>query len=228
MRPLTLNRDSSAMSNTLPQRGHLGRLSLSVAAGLDARTWHADWTIIVEPPRRSRTAPDRPQWCAASMASPRRLRETLVAVDECAAAAQNRAGARCDLSGWRRDRRAIGPAGQQAIFHPAVGVEFARQYQAEREKPGHHRKRDQRLALVALSVIAICHRRPILRFDLVALTRGRTKGVAGSSGSVSQHYTKTPRFQSVAAIDGIVIRVTDAGHCAMNDAIGLGSMPRRD
>src|SRR5271170_7636205 len=62
MRPLALNRDSSATSRMLPQPGHFGRLRFSVAwTRLDeatfAVTWHADWTIIVDSPRRSLTAP---------------------------------------------------------------------------------------------------------------------------------------------------------------------------
>jgi len=66
MRPWALKRDSSATSITLPQRGHFGRLRFSVAkvflgdkARVDTRgddAWHADWTIIVDPPRRPPTA----------------------------------------------------------------------------------------------------------------------------------------------------------------------------
>jgi hypothetical protein len=43
-----LNRDSSAISRTLPQSGHFGRLKSSVArTHLDA-LWHADWSIIAD------------------------------------------------------------------------------------------------------------------------------------------------------------------------------------
>jgi hypothetical protein len=62
---LALKRDSSATSNTLPQRGHFGRLRFSLAknrvgtrvATCGDKAWHADWTIIVDPPRRTLTAP---------------------------------------------------------------------------------------------------------------------------------------------------------------------------
>ena len=63
MRPAALNRDCSAMSKALPQRGQCGRLRFSVAKTgdrtrdellgdcRDDATWYADWTIIVDPPR---------------------------------------------------------------------------------------------------------------------------------------------------------------------------------
>jgi hypothetical protein len=55
---LVLKRDSSATSKTLPQRGHFGRLRLSLACRRGNDAWHADWTIIVDPPRRTHlTAP---------------------------------------------------------------------------------------------------------------------------------------------------------------------------
>ncbi len=45
----------------LPQRGHFGRLRFSVAkARRDTRVdkaWHADWTIIVDPPGDTPDAP---------------------------------------------------------------------------------------------------------------------------------------------------------------------------
>jgi hypothetical protein len=49
-----LNRDSSAISKTLPQCGQFGRLKSLVAKTWVARTpvdalWHADCTIIVDP-----------------------------------------------------------------------------------------------------------------------------------------------------------------------------------
>ena len=45
------------MSNTLPQRGHLGRLRFCLAkVGTRGEVaWHADWTIIVDPPQRTLT-----------------------------------------------------------------------------------------------------------------------------------------------------------------------------
>jgi hypothetical protein len=52
IRPLTLNQDSSATSRTIPQLGHFGRLRSSVARTRVDRAWQADWTIIVDPPRR--------------------------------------------------------------------------------------------------------------------------------------------------------------------------------
>jgi hypothetical protein len=66
---LALKRDSSATSKTLPQRGHFGRLRFSLAknrvaargatrvATCGEKAWHADWTIIVDPPRRILTVP---------------------------------------------------------------------------------------------------------------------------------------------------------------------------
>jgi len=44
------------MSKTLLQRGHLGRLRFSLAkVGTRGEVaWHADWTIIVDPPQRTR------------------------------------------------------------------------------------------------------------------------------------------------------------------------------
>jgi hypothetical protein len=43
-----LNRDSSAISKTLPQSGHFGRLKSSVARTRVDALWHADCTIIVD------------------------------------------------------------------------------------------------------------------------------------------------------------------------------------
>jgi hypothetical protein len=55
---LASKRDSSAIKRTLPQRGQFGRLRLSFASKRGAGTWHAEWTIIVDPPRRTHlTAP---------------------------------------------------------------------------------------------------------------------------------------------------------------------------
>jgi hypothetical protein len=48
MRPRRLNRDSSAISRTLPQSGHFGRLKSSVARTRVDALWHADCTIIVD------------------------------------------------------------------------------------------------------------------------------------------------------------------------------------
>jgi hypothetical protein len=63
IRPMALEllvskRDSSATSKTLPQRGQLGRLRFSLAKNRGARAWyaelwHADGTIIADPPRRT-------------------------------------------------------------------------------------------------------------------------------------------------------------------------------
>jgi hypothetical protein len=50
--PLALNRDSSATSKTLPQRGQFGRLKFAVARVRAVGTWQVDWTIIVDSPRR--------------------------------------------------------------------------------------------------------------------------------------------------------------------------------
>ena len=55
MRPLRLNADSSAISRTLPQRGHLGRRKSYVTG---SGMLQASWTVIVEPPRRSHTHPN--------------------------------------------------------------------------------------------------------------------------------------------------------------------------
>jgi hypothetical protein len=52
MRPRTLKRDSSAMSRTLPQRGHFGRPRFWVPRPCDEKARWADWTVIVDPPRR--------------------------------------------------------------------------------------------------------------------------------------------------------------------------------
>jgi len=52
IRPLTLNQVSSPTKRTGPQLGHFGRLRSSVATTRVDRAWHADWTIIVDPPRR--------------------------------------------------------------------------------------------------------------------------------------------------------------------------------
>jgi hypothetical protein len=64
--PVKLNRDFSAISNTLPQCGHFGRLKSWVASkfwvasiGI-AELWHADWTIIVDP--SSTLLPRIQQW----------------------------------------------------------------------------------------------------------------------------------------------------------------------
>jgi hypothetical protein len=52
MRPLTLNRLSSAISNTLPQSGQFGRLKSSVATTRVDGLVYADGKFIVDPPRR--------------------------------------------------------------------------------------------------------------------------------------------------------------------------------
>jgi hypothetical protein len=60
-----LNRDFSAISNTLPQCGHFGRLKSSVVSIGIAELWHAGWTIIVDP---SSTLPHRKQpWRSLSV-----------------------------------------------------------------------------------------------------------------------------------------------------------------
>jgi hypothetical protein len=41
------------MSNLLPQRGHGGRLKFSLARTRAVGAWQADWTIMVDPPRRT-------------------------------------------------------------------------------------------------------------------------------------------------------------------------------
>src|ERR1700731_417472 len=48
MRPRRLNRDSSAISRTLPQSGHFGRLRTSVARTRADALWHADCPTIVD------------------------------------------------------------------------------------------------------------------------------------------------------------------------------------
>jgi hypothetical protein len=48
MRPRRLNRDSSAISRTLPQSGHFGRLRTSVARTRVDALWHADCPTIVD------------------------------------------------------------------------------------------------------------------------------------------------------------------------------------
>jgi hypothetical protein len=64
--PATLNRDSSAISNTLSQCGHFGRLKSSVASIGIAELGYADWTIIVDPSstllHRNQPYPERPVW----------------------------------------------------------------------------------------------------------------------------------------------------------------------
>jgi hypothetical protein len=52
MRPRTLNRLSSAISNTLPQSGQFGRLKFSVAKIRVDGLVYADCKFIVDPPRR--------------------------------------------------------------------------------------------------------------------------------------------------------------------------------
>jgi hypothetical protein len=47
-----LNADFSAINNTLPQRGHLGRPKLCVAA---TSVLQAHWMVIVDSPRRTDT-----------------------------------------------------------------------------------------------------------------------------------------------------------------------------
>jgi hypothetical protein len=42
IRPLALNRDSSATSNTLPHCGQFGRLNFAVASVRNRGPWHAD------------------------------------------------------------------------------------------------------------------------------------------------------------------------------------------
>jgi hypothetical protein len=100
IRPIVLaapasKRELSATSNTLPQRGHCGLLRPSLAKNRGARTWHADWTIIADPPRR--THPHRtltPKHCTPSMAPWRRRREILMPF--AAENAGNRQPLQCD------------------------------------------------------------------------------------------------------------------------------------
>jgi hypothetical protein len=77
MRPPALNRDSSATSRTFSQRGHLGRLNLSVAGAANV-----DCIGIVSSPGhalgRSRTAPNARYDGAPSVAAARRRHESLV------------------------------------------------------------------------------------------------------------------------------------------------------
>lgn len=61
IRPLRLNSDTSAINRTLPQRGHFGRLKSGVTGSLavqaNSLAVQANWMLIVDPPRRSDTAP---------------------------------------------------------------------------------------------------------------------------------------------------------------------------
>src|SRR5271169_217915 len=67
MRPLRLNADFSAISTTLPQRGHLGRRN-SYVTGSEAS--QANCMVIVETsstfPHPTPICPDTPQCCARS------------------------------------------------------------------------------------------------------------------------------------------------------------------
>jgi hypothetical protein len=55
MRPLTLNRESSAISNTLPQSRQFGRLKSSVATTRVDALMYADCKFIVDPPSTFRS-----------------------------------------------------------------------------------------------------------------------------------------------------------------------------
>jgi hypothetical protein len=69
----------------LPQRGHLGRLKLSVASTRAVHledAWYADWTIIVDLLRRTPHHTLQAQGNLTSMAPTRRRRETVMAVGE--------------------------------------------------------------------------------------------------------------------------------------------------
>src|SRR5271169_4039569 len=86
MRPLRLKADFSAISTTLPQRGHLGRRN-SYVTGSEAS--QANCMVIVETsstfPHPTPICPDTPQCCARSVASLRREYETLMARNRCRA-----------------------------------------------------------------------------------------------------------------------------------------------
>jgi hypothetical protein len=164
-----LNRDSSATNKTLLQRGHFGRLRSLVARTHVDGAWHANWTIIVDPPQRSLSTPNLAPSCAPSVAHPRRLCETLVAA-ECSAV--SRAERRLltgfsplfVLSRWGLDRRAIGPAGKEAILQFAVGVEFVRQKPADHEQNHDNAQCNEGTAAAAVLAIMVRHAKAFLEY----------------------------------------------------------------
>src|SRR5579864_3239282 len=95
------------------------------------------------------------------MAPPRRLRETLVAVQSSATNGTKRRVLRfaaAPASPARSvERRAIGAARHQAIFQFSRRVELVGQQPADQEQRHHHAERDQRTPLAAIRAVAVCH-----------------------------------------------------------------------
>src|ERR1700761_5179316 len=107
MRPLASKRDSSAKSKTLPQRGHLGRLKLSVASSRGVHredAWYADWTIIVALLRRTPHRLLQAEFNPASVAPARRRRETVMAGGEDLACGPGILGRNVAETGGAQDR----------------------------------------------------------------------------------------------------------------------------
>lgn len=71
LQALASNRDSSAISKTLPQRGHFGRLKLGVALARAVLkdAWYAAWTIMaisLDAPSPHPTVPTKHALCGAT------------------------------------------------------------------------------------------------------------------------------------------------------------------
>jgi hypothetical protein len=75
------------------------------------------------------------------------------------------------LSRLAFERRAIGPAGQQAVFQLARAIKLVRQNPSDHEQTYDDAERDQRAALVVRLIVPICHERPIFTLHRKANAR---------------------------------------------------------
>jgi hypothetical protein len=67
-------------------------------------------------------------------------------------------------SRWGLDRRAIGPAGKEAILQFAVGVEFVRQKPADHEQNHDNAQRNEGTAAAAVLAIMVRHAKAFVEY----------------------------------------------------------------
>jgi len=153
IRPRILNRDCSAMSRTLPQRGQLGRPRFSVVRPQAGKARQADWTVIVDPLRRPhRTLSylvccvwrhgDRDvklSWRNPQLSQPKRASSWRIA------------------GLMRLNRRTIGAAGHQTILKLAAGIKLVCQKPADYKQKNDNSERNERPAPITFVPVVSSH-----------------------------------------------------------------------
>jgi hypothetical protein len=123
------------------------------------------------------------------------------------------------LSRLAFERRAIGPAGQQAVFQLARTIKLVRQNPSDHEQEYDDAERDQRAALVVRLIVPICHERPILTLHRKANARR-----ACAHWRFRIHMRKARKFGVVSGVFPITesVGITASGRFAPSDGDSAG------